>query len=153
MLSLRVSPANITTISVPGAYELPLTCLSTIRAAAATAATASAATAQKETSAGQKMRNLDLIGASVKDLGDPRQADVVPGEITSEPAAGKGAFDAVIAVGVLIKGETMHFEYIAEAVSQGLMRVQLDTGTPVIFGVLTLLSHAQGEARAGLFKG
>jgi len=46
----------------------------------------------------------------------------------------------------------MHFEYIADAVSHGLMRVQLDTGIPVIFGVLTVLSDEQGQARAGLTK-
>jgi 6,7-dimethyl-8-ribityllumazine synthase len=59
-------------------------------------------------------------------------------------------FDALIAIGVLIKGETMHFEYIADAVSQGLMRVGLDTGVPVIFGVLTVLTDEQAKARAGL---
>ena len=59
-------------------------------------------------------------------------------------------FDAIIAIGCLIKGETMHFEYISEAVSQGLMRVQLDLQVPVVFGLLTLLSEDQGRARAGL---
>lgn len=44
----------------------------------------------------------------------------------------------------------MHFEYIADAVSQGLMRVQLDTGVPVIFGVLTVLNDQQAKARAGI---
>lgn len=43
----------------------------------------------------------------------------------------------------------MHFEYIADAVTHGLMRVQLDSGVPVIFGVLTVLSEEQGLARAG----
>lgn len=63
---------------------------------------------------------------------------------------GPQGFDAVIAIGVLIKGETMHFEYISEAVTQGLMRVQLDTRIPIVFGVLTLLDKHQGEARCGL---
>jgi 6,7-dimethyl-8-ribityllumazine synthase len=62
-------------------------------------------------------------------------------------------FDAIIAIGVLIKGETMHFEYIADAVTHGLMRVQLDAGVPVIFGVLTVLNEEQGYARAGLGSG
>lgn len=44
----------------------------------------------------------------------------------------------------------MHFEYISEAVTHGLMRVQLDTGIPVVFGVLTALSEEQALARAGL---
>lgn len=46
----------------------------------------------------------------------------------------------------------MHFEYIADAVSHGLMRVQLDSGVPVIFGVLTVLTEEQGLERAGLGK-
>ena len=60
------------------------------------------------------------------------------------------AFDAIIAIGVLIKGETMHFEYIADAVSHGLMRVQLDTKVPIIFGLLTALSEEQALQRAGI---
>ena len=62
-------------------------------------------------------------------------------------------FDAVIAIGVLIKGETMHFEYISDAVSHGLMRVQLDTGIPVVFGVLTALTEHQALIRAGFGRG
>jgi 6,7-dimethyl-8-ribityllumazine synthase len=64
-----------------------------------------------------------------------------------------GPFDAVIAIGVLIKGATMHFEYICDSVSHALMRVQLDTGVPVIFGVLTALNDDQALERAGLGKG
>jgi 6,7-dimethyl-8-ribityllumazine synthase len=44
----------------------------------------------------------------------------------------------------------MHFEYICDAVTHGLMRVQLDTGVPVIFGVLTALNDDQALERAGL---
>ena len=54
-----------------------------------------------------------------------------------------GTVDAIICTGVLIKGGTMHFEYICEAVSQGIMNVGLQTNTPVIFGVLTCLSEEQ----------
>ncbi|CAD6504038.1 BgTH12-05775 [Blumeria graminis f. sp. triticale] len=61
--------------------------------------------------------------------------------------------DALIAIGVLIKGETMHFEYIAEAVSSGLMRVQLDSKVPVIFGLLTVLNEEQAKERAGITQG
>ncbi|TQV95768.1 hypothetical protein V2A60_000944 [Cordyceps javanica] len=67
-----------------------------------------------------------------------------------QTTGGSPAFDAIIAVGVLIKGETMHFEYIADSVSHGLMRVQLDTDIPVIFGVLTVLNDEQALARAGV---
>lgn len=68
----------------------------------------------------------------------------------STPQSPQKAFDAIIAIGVLIKGATMHFEYIADAVSHGLMRVQLDSGIPVIFGLLTVLTEEQGLERAGL---
>ena len=61
--------------------------------------------------------------------------------------------DAVIAIGCLIKGGTMHFEYICDAVSHGLMKVGLDTGVPVIFGVLTCLTEQQALQRAGLEPG
>lgn len=61
-------------------------------------------------------------------------------------------FDAIIAVGALIKGSTMHFEYISDAVSHGLMKVQLETGCPVVFGLLTLLTEEQGLERAGIDK-
>ncbi|EFR01775.1 6,7-dimethyl-8-ribityllumazine synthase [Nannizzia gypsea CBS 118893] len=71
----------------------------------------------------------------------------------TDKVAGARPFDAIIAIGVLIKGETMHFEYIADAVSHGLMRVQLDLGVPVVFGVLTVLNDEQGLARAGLCEG
>jgi 6,7-dimethyl-8-ribityllumazine synthase len=59
-------------------------------------------------------------------------------------------FDAIIAIGCLVKGETMHFEYIADAVSHGLMRVQLETQVPVVFGLLTVLNEGQGLMRAGV---
>jgi len=84
----------------------------------------------------------DLLSSSTTDL--TKSATSSPGSHSTK------AFDAIIAIGVLIKGETMHFEYIAEAVTHGLMRVQLDTGVPVIFGVLTVLNEEQGLERAGL---
>ena len=47
----------------------------------------------------------------------------------------------------------MHFEYIADATSHGLMKVQLELGVPVVFGLLTVLNEEQGMARAGLVEG
>ena len=44
----------------------------------------------------------------------------------------------------------MHFEYIADAASHGLMKVQLDLGVPIVFGLLTVLTEEQGRARAGI---
>jgi len=62
--------------------------------------------------------------------------------------AASGEHDAVVCLGCLIKGDTMHFEYIAEAVSHGIMSVSADTGVPVTFGVLTTLTEEQATARA-----
>ncbi|MFT4088192.1 MAG: 6,7-dimethyl-8-ribityllumazine synthase [Gordonia sp. (in: high G+C Gram-positive bacteria)] len=58
--------------------------------------------------------------------------------------------DAVVALGVVIKGETPHFEYVCDAVTAGLTRVSLDESTPVGNGVLTTLDEAQALNRAGL---
>jgi len=63
-------------------------------------------------------------------------------------AAQAGRFDAVICLGCLIKGDTMHFEYIAEAASQGIMNVSVSTGVPVAFGVLTTMTDEQAIARS-----
>merc|ERR1719446_1673455 len=59
-------------------------------------------------------------------------------------------FDAVVCIGCLVKGETMHFEYICEAVSQGIMRLNLDYKVPVIYGILSVLNEEQAKARSGI---
>ncbi|GAA2526904.1 6,7-dimethyl-8-ribityllumazine synthase [Pilimelia columellifera] len=58
--------------------------------------------------------------------------------------------DAVVAIGVVIRGETPHFEYVCDAVTAGLTRVALDESTPVGNGVLTVESLGQAKDRAGL---
>ncbi len=77
----------------------------------------------------------------------------VPGSFEL-PVAAKAALeagaDAVVALGVIIRGGTPHFEFVSSAATDGLTRVALDTGKPVGFGVLTLDDEAQGIARAGL---
>ena len=59
-----------------------------------------------------------------------------------------GDFDAVICLGCLIKGDTMHFEYIASATSHGIMDVSTRTGVPIAFGVLTTMTDEQAEVRS-----
>jgi 6,7-dimethyl-8-ribityllumazine synthase len=88
-----------------------------------------------------------LLGSSTTDL------TALSLSADGQSTTSSGPFDAIIAIGVLIKGETMHFEYIAESVSHGLMRVQLDTGVPLIFGLLTVLDEEQAKARAGVIGG
>lgn len=77
----------------------------------------------------------------------------VPGSfelpVASKVALENGA-DAVVALGVIIRGGTPHFEYVSAAATDGLTRVALDTGKPVGFGVLTLDDEQQGIDRAGL---
>ncbi len=58
-------------------------------------------------------------------------------------------FDAVIALGCVIRGETPHDRYISQAVADGILRASLDTRVPIIFGVLTTLNARQARARAG----
>lgn len=59
-----------------------------------------------------------------------------------------GTVDAIICCGVLIKGDTFHFEYISDAVSKGIMNVNIATMTPVVYGVLNCLDEAQVKARS-----
>ena len=77
----------------------------------------------------------------------------VPGSfelpVVAKAALDEGA-DAVVALGVIIRGGTPHFEYVSAAATDGLTRVALDTGRPVGFGVLTLDDEQQGLDRAGL---
>ena len=58
--------------------------------------------------------------------------------------------DAVIALGVVIQGDTPHFDYVCSAATDGLNRVQLDSGIPVGFGLLTVNTEQQALDRAGL---
>ncbi|HZQ33831.1 MAG TPA: 6,7-dimethyl-8-ribityllumazine synthase [Mycobacterium sp.] len=58
--------------------------------------------------------------------------------------------DAVVALGVVIRGQTPHFDYVCDAVTQGLARVSLDAATPVANGVLTTNNEEQALDRAGL---
>ena len=67
--------------------------------------------------------------------------------------AGSGRYDAVIALGVVIRGGTPHFEYVASEVSKGVAKVSMDTGVPVLFGVITADTIDQAVERAGTKAG
>jgi 6,7-dimethyl-8-ribityllumazine synthase len=64
--------------------------------------------------------------------------------------AASGEYQAVIALGTVIRGDTPHFEYVAGECARGLMDAGLATGVPVIFGVLTTETQAQAEERAAI---
>jgi 6,7-dimethyl-8-ribityllumazine synthase len=76
----------------------------------------------------------------------------VPGAFELPLAAQRFAltrkFDAVVALGCVIRGDTAHFDYVAGECARGLQRVMLDTGVPVSFGVLTVDTVEQARARA-----
>ncbi|MGZ8612147.1 MAG: 6,7-dimethyl-8-ribityllumazine synthase, partial [Actinomycetota bacterium] len=63
--------------------------------------------------------------------------------------AGAGAYDAVICLGAVIRGETAHFDYVAGEAASGIRAVAAETGVPVIFGVLTTDTLEQAMDRAG----
>src|SRR5690625_6063339 len=65
-------------------------------------------------------------------------------------AALANGYDAAVCLGVIIRGDTPHFDFVADAVTSGLPRVQLDAGKPVGFGILTVDTDAQALDRAGL---
>lgn len=67
--------------------------------------------------------------------------------------ASSGKYDAVLALGVVIRGGTPHFEYVAAEVSKGVSKVMLDTGVPVMFGVITADTIEQAVERAGTKAG
>ena len=69
--------------------------------------------------------------------------------LAAQRAAAAGA-DAIIALGVVIQGDTPHFDYVCASATDGLTRVQLDTGVPIGFGLLTVNTEQQALDRAGL---
>lgn len=73
--------------------------------------------------------------------------------LLADRLAATGRFDAVIALGAVIRGGTPHFEYVAGACANGLARVALDRGVPVSFGVLTTDDVEQALERAGTGEG
>lgn len=91
-------------------------------------------------------RTLEASGASFELVRVPGSFEL---PVVAKAALDLGA-DAVVALGVIIRGGTPHFEYVSSAATDGLTRVAIDTGKPVGFGVLTLDDEQQGLDRAGL---
>ena len=88
--------------------------------------------------------------AALEKYGTPEPTVVwVPGAFEIPPAAKALASrsDAVIALGAVIRGDTPHFDFVAGECASGLMRAQLDTGVPCVFGVLTVDTVGQAEER------
>jgi|SRR5680860_575799 len=73
--------------------------------------------------------------------------------VVARRLAASGAVDAVICLGAVIRGDTPHFEYVAGECAAGMMRAALDTGIPIVFGVLTTDDLDQAMARAARIEG
>ena len=98
-----------------------------------------------------------LVAGALRALADAGVRDVrevrVPGAFELTVAASRAAHhrpDAVVALGVVIRGGTPHFDYICQAATMGLSQVALTSGVPVGFGLLTCDDEAQALDRAGL---
>jgi len=98
-----------------------------------------------------------LVGGATRaldELGVRYEVIRVPGAfelpLVAKAAATSGQHDAVVALGVVIRGGTPHFDYVCQAATDGLTRVALDTGVPVGFGLLTCDDERQALDRAGL---
>ena len=97
-----------------------------------------------------------LIAGAQRGLADAGVTDVplvrVPGTVELSVACARlaPAYDALVALGVVIRGGTPHFDYVCSGVTHGLTRVSTDTGCPSGFGVLTCDDNAQALDRAGL---
>jgi 6,7-dimethyl-8-ribityllumazine synthase len=98
-----------------------------------------------------------LVDGAARALAECRVEDTallrVPGAFELPVAAkalAQQRYDAVVALGVVIRGGTPHFDYVCRAVTDGLTRVALDAGIPIGFGVLTCDSEAQALERCGV---
>ncbi|GAA0930683.1 6,7-dimethyl-8-ribityllumazine synthase [Virgisporangium aurantiacum] len=83
----------------------------------------------------------------VADVLEARVSGSVELSVVAQALAGR--CDAVVALGVVVRGDTAHFEYVCKSVTEGLTRVALDASTPVAHGVLTVDSIGQARDRAG----
>jgi len=96
-----------------------------------------------------------LIDGALKALKGQKQVSIirVPGSFEIPLAAKRAAlskkYDAIVAIGCVVRGETSHFEYISSSVSHALQSVALETGLPVGFGVLTVDTVQQAMDRSG----
>lgn len=104
-----------------------------------------------------------LVGGAMDGLlrHDVKDEDVdiawVPGAfeipLVASKMAKSGKYDAVICLGAVIRGDTTHYDYVCNEVSKGIAHVSLDTGVPVMFGVLTTENIEQAIERAGTKAG
>ena len=99
------------------------------------------------------MDALERLGADMNAVEHFR----VPGSfeipLLARKVAGLGRFDAVICVGTIIRGQTPHFDYIAGEVTKGIAQAAMETGVPVLYGIVTADTLEQAIDRAGVKAG
>ena len=96
---------------------------------------------------------LTRCGASEDDIDIVKVPGAFEIPLLAKKLAAKGAFDAVICLGAVIRGSTPHFDYVSAEVSKGVAMVSLEAGVPVIFGILTTDTIEQAIERAGTKAG
>ncbi len=91
-----------------------------------------------------KTRGGDLASAALIDVPGCFELPLVAKEL-----AASGNFDAIVCLGAVIRGDTPHFDYVSSETASGIQRAALDTGVPIVFGVLTTDNEEQALARVG----
>ena len=92
-------------------------------------------------------------GGAAQDLTVVRVPGAFELPLTARKLAGSGRYDAVVALGCVIRGDTPHFEYVAGEAARGLQLAALESGVPIAFGVLTVDSLEQAVERAAVSAG
>lgn len=95
------------------------------------------------------LAELSRLGVNAADLHTVHVPGALEVPLALQWLAQSGRFDALVALGVVIRGETYHFEIVSNESARGVMDVQLETGVPVGNGILTTENDAQAEARIG----
>ena len=95
----------------------------------------------------------DGVQRGLDELGVTEVTEVtVPGcfeiPLAAQMLANSGRIDAIVTIGAVIRGETTHYELVSEGAAQGVMAVQLETGIPIGFGLVTVESEEQAHARS-----
>lgn len=93
------------------------------------------------------VRELDELGVRAEDISVVSVPGALEIPLALHALAQTDRYDALVALGAVIRGETYHFEIVAETSATGIQRVQLDTGVPIANGVLTTETDEQAEAR------
>jgi 6,7-dimethyl-8-ribityllumazine synthase len=96
---------------------------------------------------------LGRAGAASKDVNVVRVPGAFELPLAAKKLAASGKYDALVAVGCILRGETTHYDYVCSETSRGLQLAQMDTGVPIIFCVLTCDTLEQAIDRAGLKGG